>query len=349
MEEIKIGIIGAGGIVRSRHLPGLRRVEGARVLAVCNRTRETAQRVAEEWGIPRVTTDWREVLRMDDLQAVLIGTWPYMHAELSIAALEAGKHVFCQARMARNYAEARSMYECAQRHPRLVAMLCPPPHGMRGDRLVRRLIGDGYLAEPREVHATGFSAANLDPNAALHWRQDFDIQGYNTLTLGMWIEVIHRWAGFHRAVSAVLKTHTRARRREPAGDMVPVRIAESAAIAAELESGAVAGYHFSGVAAHPPDNRIELYGTGGTLVYNLETDEIRGARVSDSQLAPLDVPPEMVREWTVEADFVRAIREGTPVEPSFYDGLKYMEFTEAVYRAAERGERVKLPLETMES
>jgi predicted dehydrogenase len=344
LEPLRIGIIGAGGIVKSRHLPGLRQINGVDVLAVCNRSRASGEAVAREWGIPRVMDDWRALVRLADLDAVLIGTWPYMHAEMSIAALEAGKHVFCQARMARNLAEARAMLAAAERHSQQVAMLCPPPNGMRGDRFVRGLIAEGYLGELREVLASGISAANLDPDAPLHWRQDFDLQGYNTLTLGMWIEVIHRWVGPHRRVAAVLKTHTPERRRPETGERIRVRIAESVAIAAELASGAVASYHFSGVAANAPDNRIELYGAGGTLIYNLQSDEIRGAKAGDQGLQLLAIPPDLVREWSVERDFVRTIREGGPVEPSFADGVRYMEFTEAVYRAGETGRTLTLPL-----
>src|SRR6476620_5374208 len=125
-EKLRIGIIGAGGIVKSRHLPALRRIDGVEVAAVSNRSRESGEAVAREWGIPEVLTDWRALVARDDLQAVFIGTWPYTHAEMSIAALEAGKHVFCQARMARDTAEAKAMLQCAERHPGQVAMLCPP-------------------------------------------------------------------------------------------------------------------------------------------------------------------------------------------------------------------------------
>lgn len=342
MDTLNIGIIGAGGIVKTRHLPGLSRIPGVRVAAVCNRSRESGEAVAREWGIPEVMTDWRALVRREDLQAVVIGSWPYTHAEMSIAALEAVKHVFCQARMARNAAEAREMLRAAEAHPELVAMLCPPPAGMKGDRLVRKLIAEGFLGEPREVHATGLSDANLTPDAPLHWRQNQELQGYNTLTLGMWIEVIHRWMGPHRKLTAVLKTHTPERRDPRIGEMRPVRIAESVAIAAELENGAVGTYSFSGVTRHAPHNSIQLYGTGGTLIYDLNTDEIRGARADEREARPIPIPPDLVREWTVEEEWVRAIREGGPVEPSFADGLLYMEFTEAVYRSAERGEVVTL-------
>lgn len=344
MSILNIGIIGAGGIVKTRHLPGLTALPDVRITVVCNRTRESGEAVAREWNIPEVMTDWRALVARDDLDAVLIGTWPYMHAEMSIAALEAGKHVFCQARMARTAAEARAMLAAAERAPHQVAMLCPPPNGLKGDRLMRKLIADGYLGEPREVHATGRSAVNLDASAPLHWRQDFDLQGYNTLTLGMWIEVIHRWMGPHRRVSALLKTHTPARRDPQTGAMKEVRIAESVAIAAELENGAIGSYHFSGVSLHAPPNTLELYGTEGALLYDMGADTICGGRVDAKEAYPIPIPPEFVREWTVEADFVRAIREGGPVEPSFRDGVLYMEFTEAAYRSHEEGRAVDLPL-----
>lgn len=344
MGDIRIGIIGAGGIVKSRHLPGLAKLPGVRVQVVSNRTRASGEAVARDWSIPEVMTDWRAVVTRDDLDAVLIGTWPYTHAEMSIAALEAGKHVFCQARMARNTAEARAMVAAAEAHPGQVAMLCPPPAGMKGDRFVRQRLADGNLGEPREVYASGLSAGNLDSTAPLHWRQNFELQGYNTLTLGMWIEVIHRWMGPHRKLAAILKTHTPTRRDPGTGADVPVRIAESVSVAAELANGAVGTYRFSGVARHAPHNVIELYGTEGTLRYDLDTDEVRVGGQNDAEAAPAAWPEALDRPWSVEADFIRAIRDGAPVEPSFHDGLLYTEFTEAVYRSAETGEVVGLPL-----
>lgn len=343
MTALRIGIIGAGGIVRTRHLPGLRAVPGVEVVAVCNRSRASGEAVAREWGIPRVLENWRELVAREDVDAVLIGTWPYTHAEMSIAALEAGKHVFCQARMARTAAEARAMLAAARARPGQVAMLCPPPAGMLGDRTVRRLLRAGALGELREVHAEGLSSAHLDPAAPLHWRQDFSLQGYNTLTLGMWVEVLHRWVGAHTRLAALLRTHTGRRADPDTGALRPVRIAESVAVSAELACGALGSYRFSGVARHAPANHIRLYGTAGTLQYNLEDDTLLLAGGADSAPHPYPIPANEARPWSVEADFVRAIREGTPVEPTFADGVDYMEFTEAVYRSAAEGHGVMLP------
>jgi predicted dehydrogenase len=344
-ERLRIGIIGAGGIVRSRHLPALREVDGVEVVAVCNRSRESGEAVARECGIPEVMTDWRALVARPDLQAVFIGTWPSAHAEMSVAALDAGKHVFCQARMARNLAEARQMLAAAERHPDQVAMLCPGMgNGTQGDRHLRHLLQQGYLGELREVCVTSFSGAYADPAAPLHWRQNFDLQGYNTLSLGIRIEAIHRWAGFHRKVSAVTRVHTPERRDPATGAMVPVRIADSVAIAAEMENGAVASYHFSGVARWGPEDRVDLIGTRGWLSYDWGKDEVAGASGEAKEAQPFPVPDELRRAWTAEADFIRAIRTGSAVEPSFADGVKYMEFTEAVYRSAESGSAVTLPL-----
>jgi predicted dehydrogenase len=341
---VRIGVIGAGGIVRQRHLPGLRAIPGVVVQVVCNRSRESAEAVATEFGVPAVETEWRRVVERPDLDAVFIGTPPYLHCEATLAALEAGKHVFCQARMARDAAEARAMYARSLRSDR-VTMLCPPPNGMRGDRVMRRLIGEGFLGAVRDVHATGLAASYADPDAPLHWRQEFAVSGYNLLTLGMWIEVLHRWVGPHRRVAAVTRVHTPTRKRADGGPPEAVRHPESVAIAAELASGAAASYHFSGVARCAPHNTIQIYGSDGTLLYDLQTDEIRGARAGDEALQVIPIPPEEERPWTVERDFIDAIREGRPAEPSFRDGLLYMEFTEAVWRAAESGRAIDLPLE----
>ncbi len=340
---IQIGIIGAGGIVRQRHLPGLAAIPGVRVAAVCNRSHASGEAVAREWGIPEVVDDWRELVKRPDLDAILIGTWPYTHAEMSEVTLRAGKHVFCQARMARTAEEARAMRDVARAHPHQVAMLCPPPAGMLGDRVMRRLLREGFLGELREVHAEGLSAANIDPEAPLHWRHEFALQGFNTLTLGMWIEVIERWVGPHAGLSALTKTHVPRRRDPVSGEMREVRVAESVAIAAELRTGAVGSYRFSGVAHLAPPNRISLYGSQGTLHYCLDTDRITGGSLADKVARQIPLSGDEARPWSVEADWIDAMTNGKPVEPSFEDGWRYMEFTEAVYTSAAERRWVELP------
>ena len=99
-EPIRVGLIGAGGNVRHRHIPGFQKVAGCQIVAVANRTIESGQRVAEQFEIPQVYGHWRELLEDDSINAVCIGTWPYMHRAMTLTALEKGKHVLTEARMA---------------------------------------------------------------------------------------------------------------------------------------------------------------------------------------------------------------------------------------------------------
>ena len=201
MSTIRIGFIGAGENTRKKHLPGFQSIPGIDLLGVANRTRESGSRVAEAFNIARVYDHWQEVIEDRDIDAVCIGTWPYLHAEATILALAAGKHVLCEARMAMNAAEAAQMLAAAQRSNR-VAMLVPSPFGLKGDRTMRRLIGEGYLGEIREIYVRGLTAAAADAAAPLHWRQRSDLSGMNALALGILNETVQRWFGMAESVVA---------------------------------------------------------------------------------------------------------------------------------------------------
>src|SRR5687768_13927533 len=143
--RIRVGVVGAGGIVSSTHIPGLRRMPSVEIVAVANRSLDSSRRAAEEHGIPRAYADWQQLLAADGIDAVLIGTWPYMHREVTLAALDSGRHVLCQARMANNAAEARDMLAASRRHSDLVTMLVPSSSGYSIDRAMLSLIGGDLL------------------------------------------------------------------------------------------------------------------------------------------------------------------------------------------------------------
>ena len=90
---------------------------------------------------------------------------------------------------------------------------------------------------------------------------------------------------------------------------------------------------FSGVARHGGSERLEIYGSEGTLVYDFSNNQLLLGRPGDAQPAVLTAPPEFQAEWTVERDFIRAIRNQEHPEPSFETGVRYMEFVEAVQRS----------------
>src|SRR5438132_12108332 len=97
---IRVGFVGAGKNTKLHHIPKLKAQPGVELVSVANRSKESGERVAGEFGIGRVEGDWRKVVEGKDIDAVCTGTWPYMHREITLAALEQGKHVLSEARVA---------------------------------------------------------------------------------------------------------------------------------------------------------------------------------------------------------------------------------------------------------
>jgi predicted dehydrogenase len=339
---LRIGIIGAGGIVAQRHLPGFSTIDGVTIAAVANRTVESGQRVAAEWGIGEVLADWRDLVARDDLDIIVVGTWPYLHRDAVTAALMAGKHVFCQARLTMNYADARHMYELSQLSDRVTA-ICPPPHVMAVEKLVRRLLDDGFLGELRLVRLTALSNGATDPARPATWRERAAYSGLNAMSLGIWAEIIHRFAGYCREVWANNRVWVR-RRPNEFGGTYDLSIPDSVTALTTFENGAQGVWQVGAVAHHAPPETLELYGSAGTIVLQANQDWILAGAAGDSQLRRIEVPAELVNPWRVERNFIAAVRDGASVQTSFGDGLKYMELVEAVHRAHTAGSLVRLPL-----
>jgi len=337
-KKLRIGIVGAGGIVRQRHLPGLLALPNVQIAAVCNARVETAQSVAKEFHIPEVLDDWAEMLDRPDLDIIWIGTPPVLHAPITISALEAGKHVFCQARMAMSLREGREMLVAAQARPQLVTMLCPPPHGMKGGKFFHKLLRDGYAGELWHFRLTADRDQFSDPLAPAHWRQRTELNGINALTLGIYAEVLQRWIGVPRRLHAQMKVSV------PKREGYVVHIPDVVQVFGQWPNGLAGSLEWSGVAQFPPDETLTIYGRDGTLVYNFTRDEVLGARRGEKELRSLTIPPELVGHWTVEKDFIDAVVHGGHPEPSFETGVQYLEFTEAVNLSARGGHAVELPL-----
>jgi predicted dehydrogenase len=336
--KLRVGIVGAGGIVRQRHLPGLQALPQVEVVAVCNSRRETAREVAREFHIPDVMDDWAELIDRPDLDIIWIGTPPVLHAPITVSALEAGKHVFCQARMAMNLREGREMLAAAQARPQLVTMLCPPPHGMRGGLFFEKLLRDGYVGEPWHFRLTALNGQFADPLAPAHWRQRTELSGLNVLSVGIYAEVLERWLGSPRRLHAQMKVSV------PKRHGYVVHVPDVVQVIGQWANGLAGSLEWSGVAQFAPDETLTIYGRDGTLIHDFTHDRIFGARRGDAALKELAVPPELESSWTVERDFIEAVLGGGHPEPSFETGVKYREFTEALNLSARGGHAVELPL-----
>tara|TARA_Y100000588_G_scaffold79297_2_gene82889 strand:+ start:2583 stop:3644 length:1062 start_codon:yes stop_codon:yes gene_type:complete len=340
MEIVRIGIIGAGWVTQERHLPRLQKVREATVDRIWSWHPENARKVADTFGIPSTPRNWREIVDDESIDAIIVSAPPILHAEASIAALQAGKHVLCQGRMARNLSEAYQM-RAAWKSTEKVAALYPPFPGLKGDRVVRRLLKEeNFVGEVREVRVSGLTFT--PPADGYTWLADPDVVGINTMTLGLWCEVLNRWVGPATRVTAIGRSHT-SKRFDLDGQSVDAVVPDSLAIAANLECGASTSYHFSTCAAAAPEQSIEIYGTKGALIYQMHSGVLRGAGAGEA-IEPIEISPDEERDQTTDSEFVLAILTGSPVSPDFEDGVRYMEFSEAVAISIHEGRTVSLPL-----
>ena len=111
MRDVRVGIIGCGGIANGKHLPSLSKLPNVKLTAFCDLVEERAEKAKEDYGAEdaRVYTDYRELLKREDIEVIHVLTPNASHCELSVAALHAGKHVMCEKPMATTYEEAQKM------------------------------------------------------------------------------------------------------------------------------------------------------------------------------------------------------------------------------------------------
>ncbi|MCL2647131.1 MAG: Gfo/Idh/MocA family oxidoreductase [Phycisphaerales bacterium] len=344
---IHIGFIGAGGIARERHLPNLAKIPGVKVVAVANRSLASGQKIAKDYNISEVLDDWRKLLSRKDIDAIFIGTWPYMHKEMSIAALEANKHVFCQARMAMDLAEAKAMVAAAHAHPRQVNMICPPPTRMPFEPYIKQLIASGELGTITAVELYAVGGANLN-QTAISWRERREYSGNQILAMGIYAETLNAWLGPYEDLSARLATPipTKTDPTVNGGAPYPIQIPQVVTITGKLKNGALIFEHHTGLATDKssPGARLTIWGTNGTLRYTF-SNTIEFAKLNHP-LTPVNVPASLQRNWHVEEDFIAAVQsvqQGKPwqVSPDFDESLLYMQKVEAVHLSAATGKAIQ--------
>jgi predicted dehydrogenase len=277
------------------------------------------------------------------VDAVLIGTWPYMHRTLTLAALEHGKHVLCQARMANNASEAREMRDASQRHPDLVCQLVPTSTSYTIDNVLKRLLDEDRVGEVLSVEVQRVGRAFPDFGGELDWRHDIEFSGLNALNIGSTYESLMRWFGRGNRVIAMSKTHVPFR-RNAAGTLTAVAIPDHFDILYELPNGAQVHMRMSETAGLSSGNQTWIHGSEGTIHVDASQSVFAGRR-GDSRLTPVPNPPEAQAFYRVEEEFVNAIRGTEQVSMlTFEAGVHYMEFTEAVYRSSQAGTAIHLPL-----
>ncbi len=340
-ERIGVGFVGAGSISRARHVPGFRAIPGVELVGVSNRTPESTRRAADEHGFAKTYPTWRDLLDDPEVDAVVVGTWPYLHAPVTIAALESGRHVLTQARMAMDGAQAEAMLAASLERPDLVTMVVPAPTTLWGDAAIQRVLAEGEIGTLRSARITfGGSASGGAPDP---WRRQRRFSGNNIMALGIVYECVMRWLGHARYVEARLENFT------PAGVVDGRRelfdVPDYVAILAEFPGPVHATMEVSSFAVAGNANGVLLFGTEGTLRVDFDAKRLFLARPgAPAEWTPVELRPDEQRpDWRVEAEFIGAIRGEEEVRfTDFATAARYMAFTDAVHESARTGVRIAL-------
>ncbi len=340
---IRIGIIGAGDNVRDVMIPAFRRIPECQLVAVANTSLASSQRVATEFKIPKPYPHWQALLADPDIDAVCIGTWPYVHHTLTLASLERGRHVLCQARMANNAQEAREMLAASLKHPDLTCQLVPTSTSYEVDALLKKLLDDNYVGEVLSVEVQRTGRGFADFNAELDWRHSQEFSGLNIMNMGSTYESMMRWLGRGNRIIAMASTHV-PYRRGPGGRRLAATLPDHVDVLYALANGAQVHMRFSETTGLSSGSETWIHGTEGTIHVDAR-QRVLGGKRGDKELDEIPNPPEGRAVSRVELEFVNAIRGLEPVTMNTFEiGVHYMEWTEAVHRSAMTGQAVHLPL-----
>ena len=345
-DTLRIGIIGAGANTRLRHIPGLRMQNSVEIVGVANRSAQSSQKAAKELDIPKAYRDWTEVIADNNIDAVCIGTWPYTHAQMTIAALDAGKHVLCEARMAMNAREAHAMLAASRRNPSCIAQIVPAPMTLPVDRTIADTIADGAIGNVIAVDLCVSMGDYPNPDAPLHWRQVRDLSGNNIMALGIWYEQMARWVG-HASSAFALGQVVVKHRRDEAGARLPISIPDHVDVTGRLQQGGQYRLLLSSVIGHAPSKtEAWIFGDKGTLAFITPNsgEPFLQLGKKGGAMGALVIDPAKRGAWRVEEEFVNAVRGREVVtHTDFVTAVKYMEWTDAVTLSMRERREVQLP------
>lgn len=279
---VRVGVIGAayGGV---SHLPTFAALPEYEVVAVATSRAETARAAADRFGVARAYRGYEALCADPDVDLVCVATRPSLHAEMVLAALEAGKHVFCEAPLAVSVAEAEVLCAAARRAGR-VAVVGMQSRFAGGVSRLRELVRDGWLGTLENVHATAFYPTFTREEAVRGsgWCGDASNGASSLRVHGLHTADIVRWLfGEFGEVGGVVAT------RRPAWGAVSVSSVDSGVIVGSV-GGAPCSIHTSWVARFGGGWRLELHGSEGYLVGTADGHTghfpvtVRGARADFS-------------------------------------------------------------------
>ncbi|MCC3281970.1 Gfo/Idh/MocA family protein [Arthrobacter caoxuetaonis] len=332
------------------------------------RDSERTEAAARKWGWEQTETDWRAAVARDDIDVVDIVTPGASHAEIAIAALEAGKHVLCEKPLANTLDEAEAMAAAAEGAPGR-AMVGFTYRRVPAASFARDLVQSGAIGEIRQVRAVYLQDWLVDPEAPLTWRLQKDAAGSGALgDLGAHAVDLAQFITGQKitAVSGTLNTfvHERPLLGEASGlagtgteERGPVTVDDLALFHSRFDGGAIGSFEATRMSTGRKNAlRVEVAGSLGAVSFDLEKMNSLGFYDAGAPATRLGFTDIMVTEpehpymsawWPTGhmlgyehgfthqvRDFVEAIAEGRQPEPSFADGLQVQKVLSGVERSA---------------
>ena len=368
IKKLGVGVIGTSEFTEEYHLQSLNNHPAVRLVAVCGRNRPKAQGVADRNGVERVYTDYHELIQDPDVDAVVIVTPNNQHHPMTMAVLDAGKHVFCEKPLGMDYQEAHEMYERAQALG-VIHMTNFTFRGVPALMRMKELIDEGFVGRIYHIFTSfigGFHRIDTMP-----WRRDKPQAGAGALgDLGSHVIDMSQWiAGPIAKVSAHMSTVMEELKLPGTGETVRNETDDTCAILAEFESGAQGILQASWVALPPPGRfliRVEVHGDKGMLHVAIDRFRnphswvvLRGRQDSQDTDGVLPLPDRLTegldfsggtalisamtkKPWYSAHGFAEAVLGNREMSPSFYDGMTVQAVVDAAIASHQRGHWVDL-------
>ena len=359
---VRVGLVGLGGVCAGVHYPGLSRIPGVEVAALCDVDEERLGRRAGEWGIGDCHADFGDFLRRPHVDAVVIATPNHQHRELIDGALGAGLHVLCEKPLAMDLAEAVAVYRAAlasgRRHMTAFTYRFVPAMSY-----LKSLVDAGRLGQIRHARIQRLQDWG---EGAIGWRQYRRLAGLGELgDMGIHrIDYAEDLMGPVRSVCGAMK-QLADRDRTPDGEPCPPQDVEDwVAWIAEFESGATCVFEMGklskGRGPLGDHDLAEINGTEASAVYQLHRPHeiLFASRGEPYQVRP--VPPSFLTRpgsprdpargdptvtfrYDQAWEFISAIREERDCEPSFYHGMRAQAVAEAILQASRERRWIDVP------
>jgi predicted dehydrogenase len=363
--KIRVGIIGANaryGWGSSAHIPALNALPDFEVTAVCTSRQETADEAARHFNIPFAFHDPAQLIQHPNVDLVSICVRVPFHHQFGMAALEAGKHLFCEWPLAATTEQARQMLELAQRK-RVCHMVGLQARGAPALNRARDLLADGYIGRPLSctmiVTSPAWGTEFTSSRAYLADRST----GATLMTIpgGHSIDALCFCLGEFKELSSLVATQRPQVKNVDTGETLQMTSPDQVLLTGVLENGALASVHVKGGAANGTSFLLEIQGTEGELTIG----PVKPRPGSSVQISELSIkgsregkPPEEITipesyRWVPPAMpagppfnvgqlFVRmadAIRGGKPAAPDFALAVQRHHLLDVIQKASDNGQR----------